>query len=162
CRMVGLTRTGSTSWGSLVRAQYRPPRKGPAGAGFLLDHEKRRGPGGPLMSAKCQRNCSNSAESRLLDASHQVVTMQRLVELLCVHIECDADLRVSSDFAYPYGVQAKSDDQMRDERAPQVVSRQGRGALAVKSRLFGRRNDSLIANVVAIERFAFGRTKHEL
>jgi len=27
---------GSTGWGSLVRAQYRPPRESPAAAGFLF------------------------------------------------------------------------------------------------------------------------------
>ena len=102
------------------------------------------------MSAKCQRDCLDGTKSRLLDPPHQVVAMQRFIELLGVDVECDAYFGVASDLAYPYGVQAQPDDQMRDERSTQVVRRYGRAAFAVQTRLVGGRNDALVPDVVTV------------
>jgi hypothetical protein len=54
------TSSHSTSWGSLVRAQYRPPKESPAQAGFLLraGFEPRR------LCTRCQHDVSSASAWR--------------------------------------------------------------------------------------------------
>jgi hypothetical protein len=54
---------GSTSWGSLVRAQHRPPERA-RGTGLFLSPDPSSGPCGPSMSATCQRTASSQLRIR--------------------------------------------------------------------------------------------------
>ncbi len=76
--------------------------------------------------------------------------MHGFVELLGVGVQRDADVCVPGDLRHPYRVEAKSDDEMRDERPSQIVSCHRRLPAAVQTCLFSGRDDSSVSDVMAI------------
>jgi SAM-dependent methyltransferase len=106
--------------------RFRKTRRGAPGRGrsmgfCFVDVEK--GLTGPLMSAECQQEALDRAESRLIDLGHEIVAMHRLVELLGVDVKRGAHVRVPRDLAHPHRVEAQADDQARDEHPAKIVSR---------------------------------------
>jgi hypothetical protein len=55
-------------------------------------------------------------ESSLLDPRHEIVSVRRLVELVCVGVRRDTDVRVSGDLRHPDRVEVQPEDQVADER----------------------------------------------
>ena len=117
-------------------------------SGFLFA-SKKEGARKPPHVSEMSAGLLDGTKSRLLDPRHQVVAMQRFIELFRVDVERDAYFGVASDLAYPYGVQARPDDQMRGERPTQVVRGYGRTAFA--NDLQRPREASLVSASVRIQ-----------
>src|SRR6187402_611929 len=67
----------STSWGSLVRAQYRPPSESPAQAGFLFCLVPRASP------HECQNDAGRpwKAPNPAFGCGLQIISVHRFIEL---------------------------------------------------------------------------------
>lgn len=115
----------------------------------VLFASKKEGARKPPHVSEMSAGLLDGTKSRLLDPRHQVVAMQRFIELFRVDVERDAYFGVASDLAYPYGVQARPDDQMRGERPTQVVRGYGRTAFA--NDLQRPREASLVSASVRIQ-----------
>ena len=76
--------------------------------------------------------------------------MHRLVELVGVGVEGDADVRVARDPCHPYRIKAESQDQVRDERAAQIVRRHRGLTLTMETGLLGCLDDPVVADVVPV------------
>jgi hypothetical protein len=78
----------STSWGSMVRAQYRPPLESPALAGFFFGTSGLGSRCTAPVSAGCQRSCPDSTKSSVFDPGHQVVAVALLNSSARRNAEC--------------------------------------------------------------------------
>lgn len=96
-------------WFEPSTAHSERPRK----RGFFFGSARVTGACGPLVSAGCQpTRCSDGAKAGLGDARHEVVAVHRLVKLVGIRVERDADVLVPNDVLDANGIKAEADDQV--------------------------------------------------